>query len=368
MAAAGRDEHIEDSSTEKSKQRIGGRCRDGDASIADDGTETDAAGADAGDDAHNASVERELENDARSARCRFAKGTDIGQGGAVEDDAQEEEKHDDGVEVERAAAQAQVNNEIGETEESDEPTEEMRTFEAVGRSGRKNGIGHSGRCVVGKEGWVDDEDITFGVHPSIDSSDGGNDGDDDGEIIGAEDGVRDRDWRRKDPIGSLSESIARGSHSKRDRAREAGMPDDEATIGRSDEEPIVDALEFFGYLLGENDADNEAKTPVEPTSDSGDESDKSDGGSRGSRDASKGTDGTFDSWGGSKGRATDQDQSHLHGKSKEVPHSPTPMFENLDRRLLADRHGEEGGQKSKDDGKDERLGEPTLDKFDTNVD
>ena len=73
----------------------------------------------------------------------------------------------------------------------------------------------------------------------------------------------------------------------------------------------------------------------------------------------------MDCWGCGKGRAADKDQSHLHSEGEESPDSPTPMFNDFERGLVADRHSEECCHKSEDDGKDKRLGEPALHKFDT---
>ena len=100
MTTARRDKHIQHRSTEEGQQRIGSSIGNGDAGIAEDGAERDAAGTYASDNAHDARIEGELKDDACRALGGGGESTDIGQWGAMKQDSKKKEEHDDTAEVE----------------------------------------------------------------------------------------------------------------------------------------------------------------------------------------------------------------------------------------------------------------------------
>ena len=233
MATTRRYKHIQHGSTDKGQQRIGGRCGNGDAGIADDRAEADAAGTNAGDDTHDACIERELQDDARSTCGSLGKGAHVCQRGAMQQDTQKKEQHDNTTQVEGASTESQMNNQIGETYQRHNPCQHLGMLHALSRCNIGFVGFDNGHVLFLQKGGVDCNHILLGVHEGVGDHDGHNNQRNDDQVVGIEDGTRDRNRAGKNPIGSLGEGFAGGGHGEGYRARQTGMPNHEATIGRS---------------------------------------------------------------------------------------------------------------------------------------
>ena len=122
----------------------------------------------------------------------------------------------------------------------------------------------SGEFFFFEERGVNRNGALFWVHQAVGRSDAHDDEEHHHDVVRIEDSLGHRHWCREGTVCGLDEGFARSGHGEGNGAREACMPDDEAAIGRGDEQAVVDATELARNLFGEDDADNEAETPVEP--------------------------------------------------------------------------------------------------------
>ena len=175
-----------------------------------------------------------------------------------------------------------------------------------------------------------------------------------------ENGLGYRHRTGKNPVGGLGKGFAGSGHGEGNGTRKTSMPHHETAVGRGDKEPIVDLRHFAGNLLGENHSDNKTEAPVEPAGECRNGGDQCDGGNGSLGDGGQQTDAPFDDRSGGKCRATYKHQRHLHGEGKQIPHSATPVVDDLERRLMADGHGQSCSNKGEYDGKDKGFGQPTL--------
>ena len=120
------------------------------------------------------------------------------------------------------------------------------------------------------------------------------------------------------------------------------MPHHKATVGGGDEQSVVDIRHAARDGFREDDAHDEAKSPVEPTGNRRGYCHQRDSTHGGTRDVRQRVDAAFYGWGGRQRRATYEHQCHLHGKCQEVPHPTAPVFDHFDGGLVTDRHGQDG--------------------------
>ena len=199
MAAARGDEHVEQRRTKECEQRVGHWRRDADAGIADNRSEADAALTDASDDAHDAGIERELQDDARRARRGLAESPYVGQWCAVEEDAEEEEYHDDGTEVEGSSPESQVEDNKREPQQRHQPGEQTAVLQPLG--GRHLVLRNRRRGMrvfrlVEERGRDSDDLVTSWMHQRVDDSNGDYHQHHYANIDGMQYGLRD--WERVD--------------------------------------------------------------------------------------------------------------------------------------------------------------------------
>ena len=161
-------------------------------------------------------------------------------------------------------------------------------------------------------------------------------------------------------IGHRGQLVGVGSQLEGDGTRQAGMPHHKAAIGRGNEQPIVDAGQLTGNLLGKDDTHDEAKAPVKPAAQGADGCHQGDGcswclGYRGQM-----PDASLHHRCRCQCRPTNQHQCHLHGKLQQSHDAAAPVDNHLDRGLVTHGHGHNGYNQCQYDGKDERVGQPTV--------
>ena len=171
--------------------------------------------------------------------------------------------------------------------------------------------------------------LSLGVHQGVDDHDGDDGDGHHDEVLPSKDGLSDRHGLGQCAFGDGLEVGSLGGHRQWDGARQAGVPYHETTVRRSDEQAVIDAAQLLGNLLGEDDAHDEAETPVEPAGEGGDACHQGDGAGRGLGKRGEGADASFDGGCCGEGGSGNQHQGHLHGKSQQRPHAVAPVLHHL---------------------------------------
>ena len=116
------------------------------------------------------------------------------------------------------------------------------------------------------------------------------------------------------------------------------MPHHEATVGRGDKKAIVYIRTLACYCLSKHNTNYKAKAPVDAAGYCRNDGHKSycSGGTLGQ--AGHRCNGSLNNRCCSQSRATHKNQSHLHGKLQQIPHTATPVLNNLEGGLAAQWH------------------------------
>jgi len=142
------------------------------------------------------------------------------------------------------------------------------------------------------------------------------------------------------------------------------VPDQEAGVGRGDQQRVVDAAHLACQRAGEHGADDQAEAPVDPGTGQRDERDQHDGLARGLRDAGHAVEQSVDCRRPCQGMAGDQDQRHLHGEGQQVPEAVAPVLRHGRQALTGAEHGGDQHDQREQDGEDEGRGEEALHQVD----
>ena len=163
-------------------------------------------------------------------------------------------------------------------------------------------------------------------------------------------------------VGGLADGVATRD-GQRDRARQTGVPDDKAGIGRGDEQTVVHIADTAGDFLGQQGAGDEAEAPVQPAADDGHKGGDENGallvlGGRGDSAQEP-----LKDLGGGHGGAQHQNQGHLHREGQQIPETAgvAPRLDHGDRALLCTEHCGDIHNDAQDDGEQERVRQPPVD-------
>ena len=274
----------------------------------------------------------------------------------MEQDAQEHEDHVDDVQVQVEALGDEVVDDVGKAQHQGDDPEDAAVLDLL--SGGVDGVGLL--LFLHQNGGVHSDGVLgIGMHGVVDQGHQDEDDQHHAQVHGMEDGLGDGGGvHHTQDLGA-----ALGAHLQGDGAGQAGVPDDEAGVGRGDQQGIVHVLDPAGHLLGQQGAGDEAEAPVEPAADGGDEGGDQDGALLVLGNGGNGAQDFLTDLGGSHGGAQHQHQSHLHGEGQQAPEAAgvTPGVDQSHGALLGADHRGDEDHDGQDDGEQERIRQPPVD-------
>ena len=284
----------------------------------------------------------------------IADGVHIAAQVAVEQQTQEQEDHVHDVQTQGKAVLHEVIDDVHEAEHHGDGPQDLGVLQLFSR-----GI-HSVHALllVHQQGGVHgDGMVLVGVHGVVDE---GHQHQDDA----AHDEVHGVEYRLGD--GSLvhhAAEVLAGHQIQRDRAGQAGVPDDEAGIGRGDQQGVIHSGHTAHHLFGQQSADDQTEAPVQPAADSGHERGHQNGLLVIMAESGHGAQRLLAGTGGGHSGAEHQHQRHLHGESQQIPEAAlgiAPLGDDLDGAHAGGAHGGHEYDQGQDDGEQKRIRQPPV--------
>ena len=163
-------------------------------------------------------------------------------------------------------------------------------------------------------------------------------------------------------VGHVANHIA-AVKGQGDGAGQTCVPNDEAGVGRGDQQGIVHGGHTLCHFLSQQRTGDKAEAPVEPAADDGHEGGDDDSLHIVVSKTCQSTQRLLAGLGRGHGRAQHQHQCHLHREAQQRPEAGggTPSADHVDG---AETRGEHGGDKDhdgQDDGEQERIRQPSVD-------
>lgn len=360
LTATRGDEEVDDTGGQEGEHGEGHGVGNVDKEVGDDTSQTHAAGILNGHQTHDAGVERELEQDARSAAGGVADGVHILAQVAVGQDAQEQEDAVHDVQIEVEALLDEVVHNIDEAHDAHDGPQDLAVLDLL--SGGLDLV-LAFFLVHQQVGINGDGVLPVGVHGVVDEGHGDQDDQAHNQVHGVENGLGGGGVELLDhgTGGVLNHVAVLAAQGQGNGAGQAGVPDHEARVGGGNEQGIVYVAHALGDLLGQQSTHDEAEAPVQPAADGGHHSGNHDGAHPVLGQTSNGAQDLLADLGGGQGGAQHQHQGHLHGECQQVPHtelgialaSPSPDHINW-THSGADHSGDEH-HNGQDDGEQERI-------------